>query len=50
MVVIKRRRSQWLHIYAINGRGQAPAEIISANPPSFVPVPPALPSGYTNAA
>jgi hypothetical protein len=41
--------SQWLHIYAIIGRGQAPAGIISANPPSFVPVPPALPSGYTHA-
>jgi hypothetical protein len=42
--------SQWLYIYAITGRGQVPAGIISVNPPSFVPVPPTLPTGYTHAA
>jgi hypothetical protein len=36
--------SQWLHIHAIMGRGQAPAGIVSVNGPG----PPTLPSGYTH--
>jgi hypothetical protein len=40
--------SQWLHIYAIYGRGQAPAGLISIT--FGTPVPPTFPTGYTHAA
>jgi len=40
--------SQWLHIYAIYGRGRVPAGLISAS--VGTPVPANMPSGYTHGA